>query len=137
MSGAAPTQVPADRYGTARTMPAGRVRALLWALGAVALAGAVWLGLGAAATPVTWQDVGFTLEDESVEVVFEVNRTRPATPVRCTLEALNHSYAQVGVLDVDIAPGTERSVRLAATVRTSEPAVTGLVKGCVVVEDAP
>lgn len=135
MTGPARLQPPPGRYGPERTTDPRRRRAVLWGLGAVGLAGAVWLGLGAAATPVTWQDVGFTLGDGEVEVVYEVSRTDASVPVRCTLEALSHSYAQVGVLDVDVPPSAERTVRQVSTVQVSEPAVTGVVKYCWVVED--
>jgi hypothetical protein len=135
MTGPAPLGPPPGRYGPVRTADPTRRRALLWGLGAVGLTGAVWLGLGAAATPVTWQDVGFTLADGEVEVVYDVSRPDPSVPVRCTLEALSHSYAQVGVVDVDVPPSDERTVRQVSTVRVAEPAVTGVVKYCWVVED--
>lgn len=123
--------VPADRYGR----PAGprsrrRTVVALWALGLVGLAIVVWLGLGMARTPVTWQDVGFRIDDESVEVVFDVIRVDPSVPVRCRLEALSVRHAQVGVVTVDVPPGTDLAVRSAATIRISEPAVTGVVDTC-------
>ncbi|WP_250447362.1 DUF4307 domain-containing protein [Actinotalea sp. C106] len=127
----APLQPPAGRYGPERGPASPRRRVVaLSALGAVALAGGLWLGIGAARTPVTWSDVGFTLGDGEVEVVYEVVRLEPQTVVHCTIEALNGSYAQVGVLDVRVPPAEERSVRLASTVQTSEPAVTGVVSEC-------
>lgn len=128
---AGPPGVPADRYGR----PAGagsrrRIVIVLWALGLVGLAVVVWLGLGMARTPVTWQDVGFRIEDESVEVVFDVIRVDPQVPVRCRLEALSVRHAQVGVVTVDVPPGTDLAVRSVATIRISEPAVTGVVDTC-------
>ena len=135
MTGPATLRPPPGRYGPERAVGSRHRRTALWALGAAGLAGAVWLGLGAAATPVTWQDVGFTLGDGEVEVVYEVSRTDVDSPVRCTLEALSHSYAQVGVVDVDVPATGERTVRLASTVQVSEPAVTGVVKSCWVVEE--
>ena len=122
---------PAGRYGRAPT-PAGRRRnvVLLWSLGVAAVAVAVWLGLGAAQTPVTGKDVGFTLGDGRVEVVYDVIRTDPSVAVRCRLEALNQAHAQVGVRVVDVAGATDRVTRLRSVVAVSEPAVTGVVESC-------
>ncbi|WP_024285383.1 DUF4307 domain-containing protein [Cellulomonas sp. KRMCY2] len=132
MSAPTPTSPPAGRYGPEPDAAVRRRRVvLLWALGAGGLALAVWLGIGVGDTPVAWQDVGFTLHGaERVEVDFDVIRTDPAVPARCTLQALNEQYAQVGVLTVDVPPGTERVVRLSSTVATSEAAVTGIVESC-------
>ncbi len=130
------TGAPAGRYGRAPRPGARRRRVVaLWALAAAGLAVAVWLGLGAARTPVNWQDVGFTLNgSESVEVVFEVSRIDPSVPVECRLQALNHQHAQVGVRTVSLPPSDEPVHRLSAVVDTSEAAVTGLVDRCWVVE---
>jgi hypothetical protein len=131
----AATAPPAGRYGRPAG-PAGRRRLTiaLWLLGVIALAVAVWLGLGTAATPVTWQQVGFTVADGQVEVVADITRPDPSVPVTCRLEALSRSHAQVGVVEVDVPAGDDRTVRLTATVRTSEPAVTGVVDECWVIE---
>jgi hypothetical protein len=101
----------------------------------VAVAVAVWLGLGTAATPVTWQQVGFTVGDGAVEVVADITRPDPSVAVTCRVEALSRSHAQVGVVEVDVPAGADRTVRLTATVRTAEPAVTGVVETCWVLED--
>lgn len=127
---ATPTPPP-GRYGRAPT-PGDHRRTvvLLWALGGATLAVAVWLGLGAAQTPVTWKDVGFTLGEGRVEVVYDVIRTDASVAVQCRLEALNQAHAQVGVLVVDVAPGQDRVTRLRSVVAVSEPAVTGVVESC-------
>ena len=122
---------PPGRYGRTPT-PGDRRRSvvLLWALGAAAVAVAVWLGLGAAQMPVTWKDVGFTLADGRVDVVYDVIRTDPSLAVQCRLEALNQAHAQVGVLVVDVAAGADRVTRLRSTVAVAEPAVPGVVESC-------
>ncbi|GGC15562.1 DUF4307 domain-containing protein [Cellulomonas carbonis] len=130
-----PTRPPVGRYGPP---PDARRRRLavggLWALGAVGTAGALWLGVGAALTPVTWSDVGFDLRGaDEVAVTFEVARRDAADAVVCRVEALNERYAQVGVLDVDVPAGGPAVQRLQVTVRTSEQAVTGIVDTCEVV----
>ena len=128
----APTAPPAGRYGPA-PRPGARRRTVagLVAAGLVMTAVAVWLGLEAARSPVTWQDVGFRLDGaSSVEVVYDVSRRDPAEPVRCRLQALDARFAQVGVLTVDVPPSQERTVRLRTDVATSEQAVTGVVETC-------
>ncbi len=103
---------------------------LLALLGAAALALTVWIGLDAGRAPVSWKDVGFTVADGSVEVVFDVIRPDAAVTVECRLQALNEQHAQVGVRTVTVAPAEERVVRLSADVAVSEPAVTGVVESC-------
>ena len=104
---------------------------MLWTLGVAAVVAATWLGVGAARSPVTWDDVGFTVHGaQSVEVVFDVNRTDPSVAVRCRLQALNQQFAQVGVLVVEVAASTQEQQRFRSTVATSEPAVTGVVESC-------
>lgn len=127
------TGLPVDRYGPPPD-PRARRRGVvaLWVLGVLGTAVVVWLGLGMADVPVTWSDHGFRVDGaEQVEVVYDVSRPDPSVPVRCTLEALNEQYAQVGVRTVDVPPATERTVRRRDVVRTSELAVTGVVKECV------
>lgn len=132
MTAATPTRPPSGRYGPepdARTHRRGILA--LWALGLVGVAVVLWLGVGAARTPVTWEDVGFTLDGStSVEVVFDVHRTDPSVEVSCRLQALNQQYAEVGSLVVDVPASTSRSVRLTTTVATSQSAVTGIVDRC-------
>lgn len=126
---------PPGRYGPpADPRSRRRLTVALWLLGAVAVAVAVWLGLGTGSTPVTWRHVGFTVEDGQVEVVADITRTDPTVAVTCRLEALSRSHAQVGVVEVDVPAGEDRTVRLTSTVRTSEPAVTGVVDTCWVTE---
>lgn len=128
--------VPVGRYGPAPRRGARRRRAMtLWLLGLAGLAMALWIGLGAARTPVNWQDVGFRIDGaESVEVVFEVSRIDPSVPVECRLQALNQQHAQVGVRTVALRASTQTVHRLSAVVATSEEAVTGVVDRCWVVE---
>lgn len=130
------TAPPEGRYGPPADPRARRRWVIaLWALGVAGVGLAVWLGLRVADTPVTWQDVGFRLEADQVEVVTDVTRTDPSVAVSCRIEALSRSHAQVGVVVVDVPPSEARTVRLTTTVRTSSPAVTGVVDQCWAPED--
>ena len=124
-----PVRPPAGRYGPERT---GRPPAvLLWVLGALAVALALWLGARVGSTPVSWQDVGFTLRGATeVEVAYEVIRPDPSVAVRCRIQALNHQYGEVGALVVDVPRAAQTTARLRSTVATSEAAVTGIVDSC-------
>lgn len=123
---------PAGRYGPPPS--AARRRRARLAVAALALAGValvLWIGLGAARTPVRWEDVGFTVDGaERVEIVYDVVRLDPSVAVRCRLQALSQDYAQVGVLVVDVPPAERPAQRFATTVATSQPAVTGVVESC-------
>ena len=126
------TAVPADRYGPP-TDPRDRRRVTiaLWALGAVGVAVAVWLGLLTGRAPVTWQEVGFHIDGATqVDVTYAVSRPDPSVGVTCRIEAQSRSHAQVGVVLVDVPGASERTVRLTTIVRTSEQAVTGIVNEC-------
>jgi hypothetical protein len=92
-----------------------------------------WLGIRLFRDPVQWQDVGFSIAGpESIDVTFQVTKD-PGATVRCQVKALNESFAEVGVLPVDVGPSSGRVQRLTVTVRTAELAVTGTVDTCSVV----
>lgn len=133
----APAQSLEERYGR-RGGPGSR--ALLVAagvvLGALAVAWGLWVARGVAAEPLTWQDVGFAVRgddrtDVTFDVHFDADLAGDAEAV-CTLRALNQVRAEVGLRDVTVGPASRGSVRTTMTVPTSERAVTGLVKECVV-----
>jgi hypothetical protein len=50
----------------------------------------------------------------------------------CTVRALNRVMAEVGLRDVTLGPASRGGVRATVDVATSERAVTGMVKECVV-----
>ncbi|GEL94919.1 DUF4307 domain-containing protein [Cellulomonas composti] len=122
---------PAGRYGPERSR---RSPALIAAIAVAVVVGLVvvtWLAIGAARDPVQWKDVGFVVHDAgSVEVTFEVTKASDATAT-CRVQALSQSYAEVGVVDVEVGPGA-RSQRVTTTVPTAELAVTGTVESCTV-----
>ncbi|MBO0611169.1 DUF4307 domain-containing protein [Myceligenerans salitolerans] len=129
----------ADRYGrpARETGPSGRPRlsvgariAIAAAL-AVGVAGAAWFAWSdAQRNPVSFRDVGFSVESaELVSVTFDVMMP-PGTTAVCTVTALNPSYAEVGSLDVEVGPDERDAVRVTADVRTTQEATTGIVDRC-------
>ena len=135
MSQTSSTRPPAGRYGPE---PSARRRVLaragMAALGAGALATAVWIGLGAGDDDVTWDDVGYAVRGpDLVDVTFRVTKD-PGATVTCTITALSASYAQVGVADVTVGPADGGTVEQTVPVATQELAVTGVVDGCTPLE---
>jgi len=129
--------VPVGRYGPVPNERSRRRKVVaIWGAGIIGLGLAIWLGLIAAAAPVTWKDVGFTVDgSDQTEIVFDVIRTDPSTPVSCRVQALDTTYAQVGVRTVDVAPGERQAQRERAVIATSGLATTAVVDTCWVVDE--
>jgi hypothetical protein len=125
------TQPPAGRYG-----PEATARTVLWRrTGIVALALAVvavlaWIGVWMLRAPVQWSDVGYHVNGAtSIDVTFDVTKSTSAS-ASCHVHALSKSFAEVGVADVPVGPGTTSTQRVTVTIPTSELAVTGTVVTC-------
>lgn len=121
------------RYG--RT-PARRSRRRWFAIAAAAavavvvVAWVVWAGLFAPAASLEAKDLGFEeLSASSVEVRWQL--TAPAgSDVSCAVKAVSEKHAVIGWKVVDVEPSEQTTRNLAATLRTSEPPVGGLISRC-------
>jgi len=122
---------PAGRYGppaTARTVMWRRVS--IAAIALAALAGLAWVGSYMLRDPVQWSDVGYHVNGAtSIDLTFDVTKSASAS-ASCRVHALSQSFAEVGVLDVPVGPGTTTTQRVTVTIPTSETAVTGTVVTC-------
>ena len=122
---------PAGRYGS--TVSPGRrriARVGLIVLAVLGVALVVWLGLGAAGTPVRWTEVGFRVDGPTqVELTFDVTKDADATAV-CQVQALSARHAEVGVQTVTVGPAGTRTQRVTMTIPTAEEAVTAIVSTC-------
>ncbi|MEO8263814.1 MAG: DUF4307 domain-containing protein [Pseudolysinimonas sp.] len=109
-----------------------RLLAILAAAGTVLVVGAwvIWVGLFGPSASLGSRDLGYVLDgDSGVEVRYEVTMDAGQT-ASCALEALNSDFGIVGWKVVDI-PSSEKGTRqFRETLRTSEPAVTGLIYRC-------
>jgi hypothetical protein len=123
----------ADRYGnSAQSKRVGR--AWGWAgasFTVVALtAWMLWanpLEIGPSATA---RDIGHTIVDgTAVSVEFEATVT-PGHSFACAVEALNTAFAIVGWKVIAFDASSTRSQTVSTVVKTTEPAVTGLVSNC-------
>lgn len=126
---------PAGRYGTEPT-----ARTRLWrrtglaALVVAALGVIAWVGVNELRDPVQWQDVGYHVDGATaIKVTFQVTKS-PSASATCRVEALSATYAQVGVQDVPVGPGSTSTQTVTVTVPTSERAVTGTVASCQLVK---
>lgn len=113
----------ARRYGSApaasRTSP-GRLAAIAAAvIGVLGTAIVAWLALapGSPSASVTGSSYQ-VISDTQVRVAFSVIRDDPEIPLRCTVQALDASHAQVGVALVDVPAGGAREVPLTVDVTT-------------------
>jgi hypothetical protein len=121
------------RYGRS---PARRRRTRLIAIVAgaavlaVVIAWVVWAGLLGPSASLGSRDLGYSLVGEdAIEVRYEVTADAGA-PVSCALQALNSTFAIVGWKVIAIPPSDQGTRQFRETLRTSEPAVTGLIYRC-------
>ena len=122
-----------ERYGrTARSAKSNRTIGVLAGIGfAVVLGAWLWWG-GVLETPsqLQYRDVAHTIVDDTeVSVTYEITAA-PGTEVSCAVHALNASYGIVGWRIVDIPAGARWTRVFDTTLRTSDPAVTGLLYEC-------
>jgi hypothetical protein len=69
------------------------------------------------------------VDDTATRVTFDVI-TDPGTKATCRVEALNESYAVVGVAQVDVGPADRQVTRHSVRVATQERAAVATVKSC-------
>lgn len=76
------------------------------------------------------QDVGFVVHGaESVTLRFDVAKPKDVTVV-CDVEALSHSFAQVGVAEITVGPASTTEQEVTVTIPTAEIAVSATAKSC-------
>lgn len=122
-----------ERYGAPRQTHRATVR-IAWVVGLVGALVLAWIMIGALRPTVHNQLVSFDVSDPALtHVTFDV--IKPAErSARCTLEALNTGFAQVGVVSVDIGPAEAEQVRMTTEIRTSEAATTAIVDSCELID---
>ena len=96
----------------------------------VAVAWVLWVGLFGATASIETQDIGYTVVDShTIDIRSQVS-TDPGTTVSCSIQALNEKFAIVGWKVIELPAVTERNRVFTERVRTSEPAVSGLIGSC-------
>jgi hypothetical protein len=127
------TDLMATRYGqTPGAAKRTRAFATIGGVGfAVVLVSWLWWG-GVLEAPSQLQtrELGYVIVSErEVQVNFEVT-TPPGTDVSCAVQALSGSYGIVGWKIVSLTPSERWTRTFQEALRTSEPAVTGLLYEC-------
>ncbi|MEU4743723.1 DUF4307 domain-containing protein [Actinosynnema sp. NPDC023658] len=123
--------LPEGRYGKPRgSLP----RWARWSLPVIAvLVGGVvaWVGYRNLGTmPVEAKQTAFhVVDDNSVEITFEVVRRTPDQPVVCIVRARSGDGDEAGRREVLVEPGAD-TVRATTLLKTSKLPVTGEVFGC-------
>jgi hypothetical protein len=116
-------QIPRPAPGTARWWVVGTLGILL------GCAMAVWFGLAGTVGRPSWTLVGYrVIDDRAVDVTYVVSPPagRGAT---CLIQAMDQSFATVGLLEVHI-PASVAPAQRTTRVRTTTRAVTGVVRSC-------
>lgn len=127
MSTAAPDR--RDRYGGPIVTP--RTARLLLVLGAlVTLSLIVWIGLRFADQPVTAKVTAYEhVAPDRIAVTFQVTK-RPGAAASCAVQAMNKGAAQVGFVETEIPPSTQRQSSHRVEIATQGQAVSAEVLGC-------
>lgn len=113
-----------------------RVIAITAAIGVAVVVGAwvIWVGLFSPSASLDTRDLGYAEIDgqnggQAVEVRYEVTAD-PGSDATCALQALSSDFAIVGWKVVVLPPSDTLTRQFRETVRTTEPAVTGLIYRC-------
>lgn len=121
------------RYGRTRVRTV-RARWFAIIVGAVVLvvvAGwVIWAGLLGTGASIETADVGVTIVDASTVELHERVTVDPGTRVTCSFQALDIDFGIVGWKIVDLPAAAERNRTFTERLRTSAPAVSGLIGSC-------
>jgi hypothetical protein len=121
------------RYGRNRGSRT-RARWLAIIVGAVGMvvvvAWVLWVGLFGATASIETQDVGATVVDSHTVDLREQVTVDPGTRVSCSFQALDEKFAIVGWKIVHLPAVSERNRVFTERLRTSAPAVSGLIGSC-------
>lgn len=120
-----------ERYGRGRSRRFDKRFA--WAIGGIlVVSGLVFVLFGGwqQGTEIDFQELHYTvLDDSSVEVDVQVT-ARAGVTVICALEALSTSHGTVGWKLVTVPPSDATTQRFTSTLVTTGPATTGIVRTC-------
>ena len=89
-----------------------------------------WGGLLGSPAQFEARDTGHEIVSSSEVSVTWQFTAEPGTSAKCALQALNKQYSIVGWIVVDIPASDDRIRSFTETLRTAEPAATGLIYRC-------
>ena len=140
-TGSTSPPLPPGRYGTTGTTGStlsGKLVAvvLILLVGALLVAGAVTVYRLASTPDITGTAIGVTVvDDQRTDIVVDVMRDEPGTPVYCIVRALGPAKAEVGRREVYVPASEQGTVGFDAAIATTGRASTADVYGCG--EDVP
>ena len=70
------------------------------------------------------------LDDQTLEVTFNVTRAEPETPAVCIVRGRSRDGSETGRRELLIAPSSEKTMQVSTIVKTSMPPAAGDVYGC-------
>lgn len=122
-----------SRYGRGRSRMI-RARWLAIIVGGVGVlvvvAWVLWVGLFGVTASIETQDVGATVVDSHTVDLREQVTVDPGTRVSCSFQALDQDFAIVGWKIVHLPAVSQRNRVFTERLRTSAPAVSGLIGSC-------
>jgi hypothetical protein len=121
------------RYGRthSRVVRARWFAAIVGGIVVVVVAGwLVWAGLLGTTASIETADVGVTIVDSSTVELHERVTIDPGTAVTCSFQALDLDFGIVGWKVVELPAAPERNRTFTERLRTSAPAVSGLIGSC-------
>lgn len=121
-----------DRYGVSNSASREHLRKIALAvISALFVATVLWVAwVFVAGNQIKANTVGYHhLSPSRIAVDFSVTMA-PGTAATCSVEAFNQNRGQVGFIEVEIAPQTERITTHRAVITTQQAAVSGAVKKC-------
>jgi hypothetical protein len=125
---------PVARYGR-QSLPSRNRRWILVALAALVVVAGVIIAVAAwhkfANSDVKGELTAYELvDDDTVSVTIGVTRPDPSRPVVCIVRARSKDGSETGRREILVAPSTQKTVQVTATVKASKPPVVGDVYGC-------
>lgn len=93
---------------------------------------ALWWGLASTLGKPSWTVMSYrVVDDRTVDLTYLVSRPT-SRDVTCELEALDASFATVGLIEVHVPGSDTTSVRRTTRIRTTARAVTGDITTCAI-----
>lgn len=132
----APATLPPGRYDDARDtgsrIPGKLVAALLALLVLALVVAAVFTSYRVTSTPsISGEQVSMTVvSDQQVDMILNVSRDEPGTPVYCIVRAQDQTQGELGRREVYVPPAEGTQVRLETTIATTSRAFITDVYGC-------
>ncbi|MEU7764385.1 DUF4307 domain-containing protein [Nocardia sp. NPDC049190] len=132
IASAAPSQRPADRYGTKPPVRRRWIPLVLGLLVVLTGLGVAYLGyLKYGPEAIEAEQLGYTVVDDStMSIRLKITRADPAQPAVCFVRAMARDGSELGRREVLVEPSASGTVELTTIVRSSARPVSGSIYAC-------